>query len=95
MMVKIVILQAPYSLSGEAAEFYIKDGLSFQRFLGIRFDNKAPEATTLWPFRYRLVQAKAIDKLFARFDAAVNEGCYPPYARTGEGLLSQLKFWRE
>lgn len=34
------------------------------------------EATTVWLFRKRLVKAKAIDKLFARFDAALTDRGY-------------------
>ena len=35
LMFKILVLQALYSLSDEAAEFQIKDRLSFQRFLDV------------------------------------------------------------
>jgi len=35
-----------------------------------------PDATTVWVFRERLVQARAIDRLFARFDAALKERGY-------------------
>jgi IS5 family transposase len=35
-----------------------------------------PDATTVWLFRERLVQAKAIDKLFVRFDAALKDRGY-------------------
>ena len=76
MMFKILVLQALYSLSDEATEFQIKDRLSFQRFLGLGLDGTVPDATTVWLFRERLVQAKAIDKLFARFDAALTDKGY-------------------
>jgi IS5 family transposase len=69
-------LQALYSLSDEAAEFQIKDRLSFERFLGLGIDGTVPDATTVWLFRERLVKAKAIDRLFARFDAALTERGY-------------------
>lgn len=75
-MFKILVLQALYSLSDEATEFQIKDRLSFQRFLGLGLDGKVPDATTVWLFREQLVKAKAIDKLFARFDAALTERGY-------------------
>lgn len=39
-------------------------------------DGKVPDTTTVWLFRERLVQAKAIDKLFARFDAALTDRGY-------------------
>lgn len=76
MMFKILVLQALYSLSDEGCEFQIKDRLSFQRFLGLGLDGRVPDATTVWLFRERLVRAKAIDKLFARFDAALTDRGY-------------------
>lgn len=50
--------------------------MSFQRFLGLGLDGRVADATTVWLFRKRLVQAKAIDKLFARFDAALTDRGY-------------------
>ncbi len=76
MMFKVLVLQALCSLSDEATEFQIKDRLSFQRFLSLGLDGKVPDATTVWLFRERLVKAKAIDKLFARFDAALTDRGY-------------------
>ena len=76
LMFKILVLQALYSLSDEATEFQIKDRLSFQRFLGLGLDGAVPDATTVWLFRERLVKANAIDKLFARFDAALTDRGY-------------------
>jgi transposase, IS5 family len=76
LMFKILVLQALYSLSDEAAEFQIKDRLSFQRFLSLGLDGAVPDATTVWLFREKLVKAKAIDKLFARFDAALTDRGY-------------------
>jgi len=52
-MFKIMVLQTLYSLSDEAAEFQIKDRLSFQRFLGLGLDGAVPDATTIWLFRER------------------------------------------
>jgi hypothetical protein len=76
LMFKILVLQALYSLSDEATEFQIKDRLSFQRFLGLGLDGTVPDATTVWLFRERLVKAKAIGRLFARFDAALTNRGY-------------------
>ncbi|EQB14565.1 transposase [Novosphingobium lindaniclasticum LE124] len=75
-MFKILLLQALYSLSDEATEFQIKDRLSFQRFLGLGLDGTVPDATTVWLVRERPVKAKAIDRLFARFDAALTKRGY-------------------
>ena len=71
LMFKMLVLQALYSLSDEGLEFQIKDRLSFQRFLGLGLDGRVPDATTLWLFREWLVKARAIDKLFARFEAVL------------------------
>lgn len=76
LMFKVLVLQALYSLSDEGIEFQIKDRLSFQRFLGLGLDGVVPDATTVWLFRERLVKARAIDKLFARFDAALRDQGY-------------------
>jgi len=73
LMFKVLVLQALYSLGDEATEFQIKDRLSFQRFLGLGLDGTVPDATTVWLFRERLVKAKVIDRLFARFDAALTD----------------------
>jgi len=76
LMFKILVLQALYSLSDEATELQIKDRLSFQRFLGVELEGTVPDATTVWLFRERLVKAKAIDRLFARFDAVLKDRGY-------------------
>jgi IS5 family transposase len=76
LMFKILVLQSLYSLSDEATEFQIKDRPSFQRFLGLGLDGAVPDATTVWLFRERLVKARAIEKLFARFDAALTRKGY-------------------
>ena len=39
-------------------------------------EGTVPDATTVWLFRERLVKAKAIDRLFARFDAALKDRSY-------------------
>jgi IS5 family transposase len=67
-MLKILVLQELYTLSTRR--------LKFQRFLGQWLDGRVPDATTVWLFRERLVQAKAIDKPFARFDAALTDRGY-------------------
>lgn len=59
MMFKVLVLQALYSLSDEATEFQIKDRLSYRRFLGLGLDGMVLDATTVWLFRERLVQARA------------------------------------
>ncbi len=73
IMFKILMRQALYSLSDEATEFQMKNRLSFQVFLRLGFDGRMPDVAAVCLLRERLVQAKAIDKLFAGFDAALTD----------------------
>lgn len=71
---KILILQALCSLSDQATEFQIKDRLSFQRFLGLETDGMVPVRRRCGcPGAPSLVQAKAIDRFFARSVAALTD----------------------
>lgn len=76
LMFKILVLQALHNLPHERTEFLIRDRLSFMRFLGIGLNDPLPDATTIWLFREQLVKAKAIDKLFTRFDKVLTEKGY-------------------
>lgn len=68
LMFKIMILQALNNLSDEQAEFMITDRLSYMRFLGLGFQDKVPDARTIWLYRERLKKADAIDHLSELFD---------------------------
>src|ERR1043166_4465101 len=76
LMFKVLVLQALYSLSDDAAEFQVRDRLSFMRFLGLGLGDRVPDAKTIWLFREQLVRAGAMDQLFARFDAALHDAGY-------------------
>ena len=76
LMFKVLVLQALYSLSDDAAEFQIRDRLSFMRFLGLGLGDRVPDAKTIWLFREQLVRAGAMDKLFERFDAVLHDAGY-------------------
>ena len=76
MMFKILVVQALDNLSDERAEFLINDRLSFMRFLGLGLADRVPDARTIWLFRERLIKAKAIEPLFARFDPALRAAGY-------------------
>jgi transposase len=78
MMLKILIIQAQNNPSDERSEFLINDRLSFMRFLGLGLEDRVPDARTIWLFREKLTKAGAIEKLFARFDAAVREAGHIP-----------------
>ena len=76
LMFKVLVLQALYSLSDDQAEFQIQDRLSFMRFLNLGLGDKVPDAKTIWLFREHLVQADAIESLFARFDRHLSKVGY-------------------
>jgi IS5 family transposase len=76
LMFKVLVLQALYNLSDDQTEFQIRDRLSFMRFLGLGLHDRVPDAKTIWLFRELLVRAKAVEKLFARFDAHLREHGY-------------------
>ena len=76
MMFKVMVLQALYGLSDDQAEFQIQDRLSFMRFLGLELGDRVPDAKTIWLFREHLVQAKAVENLFARFDKHLTKAGY-------------------
>jgi IS5 family transposase len=61
---KCLVLQYLYNLSDPALEDALIDRLSFQRFLGISFDEEIPDFSTIWYFRERLVKANLLDTLF-------------------------------
>ena len=76
LMFKVLLLQAMHTLSDERCEYLIRDRLSFMRFLGLGLADAVPDANTIWTFREVLKRADAVDRLFARFDAALNAAGY-------------------
>ncbi len=73
LMFKVLVLQALYTLSDDQAEYQLRDRFSFMRFAGLALHGPVPDAKTIWLFREQLVRAGAIERLFARFDAALRE----------------------
>jgi transposase, IS5 family len=73
LMFKVLVLQTLYTLSDEQAEYQLKDRLTFMRFVGLALHEPVPDATTIWLFREQLLRAGAIERLFARFDAALRD----------------------
>ncbi|NOX38640.1 MAG: IS5 family transposase, partial [Calditrichaeota bacterium] len=61
---KCLFLQYLYNLSDPQLEDALIDRLSFQRFLGISFEEEIPDFTTIWRFRERLAKSGVLDKLF-------------------------------
>ena len=67
VMLRMLVLQSLYNLSDEQAEYQVRDRLSFTRFLGLGFEDRIPDGTTLWLFREKLARAGLVEKLFERF----------------------------
>lgn len=76
LMFKILVVQALYTLSDDQSEYQIRDRLSFMRFLGLGLEDPVPDAKTIWLFREHLVQAGAVERLFARFDKHLAKAGY-------------------
>lgn len=76
LMFKVLVLQALYGMSDEQAEFQIRDRLTFMRFLGLGLGDRVPDYSTIWRFREALVEADAIEGLFARFDVELKDRGY-------------------
>jgi transposase, IS5 family len=68
LMFKVLILQTQNNLSDERTEFYLRDRLTWMRFLGLGLGDAVPDANTIWTFREALTKAGAIERLFERFD---------------------------
>jgi IS5 family transposase len=68
LMFKALILQTQNSLSDERTEFYLRDRLTWMRFLGLGLGDAVPDANTIWTFREALTKAGATARLFALFD---------------------------
>lgn len=54
MMLKVLFLQKVFGLSDPVTEEMLKDRISFRRFLGLSFDDKTPDHSTISVFRKRL-----------------------------------------
>jgi hypothetical protein len=52
------------NLSDERREFYLRDRLTWMRFLGLGLGDAIPDANTIWTFREALTKTGAIERLF-------------------------------
>jgi transposase, IS5 family len=76
LMFKVLILQTQNSLSDERTEFYLRDRLTWMRFLGLGLGDAVPDANTIWTFREALTKAGAIERLFEFFDRELRSAGY-------------------
>jgi IS5 family transposase len=68
LLFRALVLQSLYGLSDRELEDALNDRLSFKRFIGLGFEQTAPDHSVLNRFRNRLVQEKLMEKLFAELD---------------------------
>ncbi len=68
LMFKALVLQQLNNLSDDRIEYQIRDRLSFMRFLGLKLEDRVPDAKTIWLFRETLKQQGVGEGLFKRFD---------------------------
>ena len=54
LMLKILFVQKCYGMSDPQTEQMLLDRISFRRFVGLSFDDKTPDHSTIWRFRQRL-----------------------------------------
>jgi IS5 family transposase len=73
---RMLVLQAMHGLSLEQTEYLVRDRLSWMRFCGLGAGDGVPDANTLWDFREALIQAGALDALFARLERAITGAGY-------------------
>lgn len=68
VLLRALVLQSLYGLSDRELEEALNDRLSFKRFVGLSFEEPAPDHTVLNRFRNRLIEDKLIETLFAELD---------------------------
>jgi transposase, IS5 family len=76
LMFKVLVLQTQNNLSDERTEFYLRDRLTWMRFLGLGLGDPVPDANTIWTFREALTAAGAIERLFDLFDRQLRAAGY-------------------
>ena len=76
LMFKVLVLQTQNNLSDERTEFYLRDRLTWMRFLGLGLGDAVPDANTIWTFREALTKAGAIERLFELFDRQLRAAGY-------------------
>jgi IS5 family transposase len=76
LMFKVLVLQTQTNLSDERTEFYLRDRLTWMRFLGLGLGDPVPDANTIWTFREALTKAGAVERLFDLFDQQLRAAGY-------------------
>jgi len=71
LMIKVLLIQEWYTLSDPETERQILDRISFRYFLG--FPDKAPDFSTIWFFRERLVKSGKHHEIWAELQRQLDE----------------------
>ena len=85
---RVLVIQQLYNLSDEQMEFQLLDRLSFQRFMGLRQSSQAPDRTTIWTFRERLIKAGAAERIFEAMNRQLDRHGY--IARGGQMIDASI-----
>ncbi|OXJ22498.1 IS5/IS1182 family transposase [Burkholderia sp. HI2714] len=88
LMVRVLVVQQLYNLSDEQMEFQLLDRLSFQRFVGLRQSSQAPDRTTIWTFKERLIRAGASERIFEAVNRQLD--CHGYIARGGQMIDASI-----
>lgn len=88
LMVRVLVVQQLYNLGDEQMEFQLLDRLSFQRFVGLRQSSQAPDRTTIWTFKERLIKAGASQRIFDAVNRQLDRHGY--IARGGQMIDASL-----
>lgn len=66
LMLKVLLMQKWFGLSDPMAEEMLQDRISFRRFVGLSFDDRTPDHSTISVFRKRLRERGHAATLFER-----------------------------
>lgn len=61
---KMIFLQYLFNLSDEELEDQVIDRMSFQKFVGLSYNEEVPDFTTIWKFKEALTKAGLMDSIF-------------------------------
>ena len=88
MLFKGLVLKQLYSLSDEQLEYQLEDRRSFQRFVGLKASERAPDAKTFWDFDNQLSELKLSEALFRSFSQQLQAAGYR--ARGGQMMDASI-----
>jgi hypothetical protein len=88
LMIRVLVIQQIYKLSDEQMEFQLLDRRSLQRFVGLRQSAQAPDRTTIWTFKERLIKAGATERIFEAVSRQLDRQGY--IARGGQMIDASI-----